>query len=135
MNVIVTNPLGASAPTPVTLLLASSRFIFTSPTVPTAGGSVTIYLASPVPGHIAVLGYSGCLGPFAIPPFVTFFIGVCGDLQLAGVPVLDGAGISSLTVSIPATLHGTVFLQYAETDPLLATIPFLTSTFFQLSIP
>lgn len=124
--VTVTNAFGVSAPAPLTLALSPIRMIFPS-APPQAGATVTLYLASPAPGSFPILAYSSCIGFASFPPLVTFLIGGCGDLQFLAMPPFDAAGITSTPVTIPATFHGTVQLQFADTDVGLSTIPFPTS--------
>lgn len=135
LNVTVTTPSGVSTPKALVVNPASSDFLFVNTTSPMAGGNLTIYCATPGSGRYPLIGYSQCVVPLPIPPYVTYSIGGCGDIQfIEGTPITGSNGISSQTIGIPASFHGFALLQFASLN-LANPFPMPVSNIVTVVVP
>ncbi len=136
VEVRATSPGGTSAAAALTLLPATERLVIPETSTPAAGSTLVVWLASPAPGNFALLAVSECVVTTPIPPYVTFGIGGCGDLNfIGGVPPFGANGLTSVSIPVPAAFHGTAYLQFADTDALLSVLPLPTSWLAIVTVP
>ncbi|MBI3819230.1 MAG: S8 family serine peptidase [Planctomycetes bacterium] len=117
VNVTVTSPAGTSNAIPITINPVATRFVFFDKNPVLNGTPLTIYMASPSVGFYPILAYSSCIVSTPIPPYMTYGIGGCGDLNFSDpVGPFASNGITQWNVIVPAGISGTFYLQYAEID-------------------
>ncbi|MFN0207664.1 MAG: FG-GAP repeat domain-containing protein [Planctomycetota bacterium] len=132
-------PAGTSVPFRIPLRLASTPVVVVGPQQLSPGSPVTIGCAGPNPGDLVLLLASSCATPLSIAPYVDFAIGGCGDITFVDMPgPLDASGLSLLSGTVPPTLHGTMYLQYAAVniaDLMANHFPFATSGVLTINLP
>lgn len=136
--VVVVGPGGSSAAGQASIKLASQRVLLSDVATPAAGGPVTVFAAGPTPGAVPLVGVSACATGLALPPFVQFGIGGCGDLQPLSMAPFDANGISAISTNVPVGAQGAVFLQFAELDlpsVIGGVLPLPVSNVFRLQVP
>jgi hypothetical protein len=138
VNVIATNANGNSpATTQVTLTLPATNVLLPNPPNPPSGGTTTLYMGAPTPGEFPLIAFSQCFSPATIPPYVTFSIGGCGDIDFVPVvpPAFGSNGVSEYVATIPAGFHGFFFLQFCRINLVTPVFPMTTSNFSLVSVP
>lgn len=138
VNVTVTNPQGTSpATSQVNLTLPVSTILVANPFNPPSGGQSVLYMGAPTPGEVPLIAFSGCFSPASLPPYVTFSIGGCGDLDfIPEIPPAFGAnGVSQYTITIPSWFHGIFFLQFCRIDLVNPTFPLTVSNIQLMNVP
>ncbi|MBL8694775.1 MAG: VCBS repeat-containing protein [Planctomycetes bacterium] len=138
-SVTLSTAAGSSAHVNYPLRLPDTQALLIDPPQSQSGQPAVIYFAGPRPGNLILPVASACLQPLALGPYVTFDIGGCGDLQiLTSPPPFDASGLAQLPVTVPASLHGTIHVQFCDVDiaDLLANnLPLAKSPILTLNIP